>query len=963
MRPMSPDPTDATAVPDVSLVETLLAAETETERHARLREVGDARALVRTIKAEVDRSMDADGRRALALGRLAAELAELDDDEEVRAYALWIEALGLTAHSEFGEALEAFDRARAAFDGLGRSVDAARVATRQVQALAMSGDLEAALALAHEVRATFDANRLDLEAAHASINIGAIEVRLGRNDRATVALGSALEGYRRVGNQKGMAQAHANLGYAAQQQDRYEDAAHHLEAALAIFERLDMPQSAAGVRVVLALLQQRSGRYASALEHLTRVRVAYRELDLEIDAALAQIEEAGVRVELNMLREGAQLAQEVAELFAERGMGFERYRALMVLGAARLREGAHREAEEVFQRAGDGWRELGNHAEAALAELRIAAVHLDAEEQTAATFRPELEAILVRAESAVRELRDLDAPAHLCFGLGIVADLKAALVAAGTGGDDGGAEIEEAARLAAELGSPSLRVEVARRRGLRAQGRGDLEAAERAYREAIELLEEVRATLQVDAYKSSYFGSQLKVYRDLVDLLLDQGRDAEAFETAERARSRALLDLIEAGTPVSGEQDPLALGLTVELDAARRELDRAYLDAEGEDDGSTWSEVVSIEERVASLGQEIARLRTNGVVEPSAVPGLEEIVASLPERSTLVQYVGSAQGINAFAVDEGGVRAFRLGDLEAVRAHLDRLYFYLQRVSLGGQWKVYSDEALARMVDEQLAALYRALLEPLGLELDGRELIVTPFGPLHGVPFAALHDGTGYLIDRATVSVAPSASVYALCRRRERRAAGPPTAFGVPVEDIPAVREEIHDFARRFEAARTFLGDEATLEAFRREASSANLLHVATHGVHRPDNPMFSGLRFADGWLAAADLYALDLRADMVVLSACESGAATLDPGNEHLGLIRGFIFAGVPSLVGSLWAVKDRQTFELMSALYQRLAAGAPLGEALREAQLELRERHPNPYHWAAFTLTGDADRRLALP
>lgn len=955
---MLPDPTDVpTAVLGEVEVETLLCIESDDGRRERLRSVRDPAALARAIKSEVDRSMDADGRRALALGRLAAELSLLVDDPEVRAYTHWTEALGLTAHSEFGAALEAFGRARAAFTALGRPVDAARVATREVQALAMSGDLESALALGHEVRATFQDNDLDLEAAHASINIGAIEVRMGRNDRAAVELRRALEGYRRAGNRKGMAQAHANLGNAAQQQDRYDDAGYHLEAALAIFEELAMPQSAAGVRVVLAQLRQRAGRFASALEHLTRARAAYRDLDLVTDAALVQLEEAGVRVELNMLREAAQLAEEVAEHFSERGMDLERLRALMVLGAVRLREGSHREAEEVLLQAREGWLQLGNHAEAAFADLQVGAVHLDAVQTSAGAFRAELGGALQRAEGAVGRLRDLDAPTHLCFGLGLVADLKDLR---DPGGDGGTAEAEEVAELAASLGSPSLRVATLRRQGRRAHGRGDHATAERCYREAIELLEEVRAGLRVDAYKSAYFGSQLAVYLDLVDLLLDRGRPEEAFETAERARSRALLDLVEAGAPHAGDQDPLVQGLRSELDAARQELDLAYLAAEGEKDGTRWARVVRIEERVARLGQEIARLGKADAVGASLVPRLEEIAAVLPEGATLVQYVGTTRGITAFTLDERGIRSFRLGELETVRSHLDRLYFCLQRVSLGGQWNIYSDEALVRMVDEQLAALHRILLAPLELEQDGRELVFTPFGALHGVPFAALHDGTGYLIDRGPVSVAPSASVYALCRRRVRREAGPPTAFGVPVDDIPAVREEIEDFAGRFGESRAFLGDLATLDAFRRVAPNAGLLHVATHGVHRPDNPMFSGLRFADGWLAAADLYALDLRAEIVVLSACESSAATLDPGNEHLGLIRGFMYAGVPSLVGSLWAVKDRHTYELMTALYRRLAAGETLSRALRGAQLELRERHPNPYHWAAFTVTGDGERRL---
>jgi CHAT domain-containing protein len=138
------------------------------------------------------------------------------------------------------------------------------------------------------------------------------------------------------------------------------------------------------------------------------------------------------------------------------------------------------------------------------------------------------------------------------------------------------------------------------------------------------------------------------------------------------------------------------------------------------------------------------------------------------------------------------------------------------------------------------------------------------------------------------------------------------------------------------------------------------VLHIATHGAFRPDNPMFSGLRLSDGWLAARDLYGMRLQAALVVLSACETGLFGQGSGDEVLGLARGFLYAGAPSLVTSLWPVHDEHTAELMAEFYTRLRQGTPVAAALREAQLALKERHPNPYYWAAFTITGDPQRTI---
>jgi CHAT domain-containing protein len=138
-------------------------------------------------------------------------------------------------------------------------------------------------------------------------------------------------------------------------------------------------------------------------------------------------------------------------------------------------------------------------------------------------------------------------------------------------------------------------------------------------------------------------------------------------------------------------------------------------------------------------------------------------------------------------------------------------------------------------------------------------------------------------------------------------------------------------------------------------------LHFASHGKFRSDEPLGSGLLLAkdadnDGLLTVGELYSMQLDADLVTLSACETGLGKVANGDDVVGLTRGFLFAGSRSIVASLWSVDDRATATLMKAFYDNLATH-PKREALRRAQASARQEFPHPFFWAAFQLTGRGD------
>jgi CHAT domain-containing protein len=225
---------------------------------------------------------------------------------------------------------------------------------------------------------------------------------------------------------------------------------------------------------------------------------------------------------------------------------------------------------------------------------------------------------------------------------------------------------------------------------------------------------------------------------------------------------------------------------------------------------------------------------------------------------------------------------------------------------------------------------------------------------LHYVPFHALFDGNGYLIDSFTVSYAPSASIYVQHRRKQVNRTGCSLIMGVPDRQAPSIYEELQAVAEIAPQAKVFLGTHASEAVLREHGPRSRLIHIATHGFFRQDNPMFSGIRLGESRLTLYDLYQLKLPAELITLSGCSTGLNVIAAGDELIGLVRGLLSAGAQSLLLTLWDVNDSSTADFMKAFYRRLFNRPDRALALREAMVELRQRYPHPYYWAPFILVG---------
>jgi len=248
-----------------------------------------------------------------------------------------------------------------------------------------------------------------------------------------------------------------------------------------------------------------------------------------------------------------------------------------------------------------------------------------------------------------------------------------------------------------------------------------------------------------------------------------------------------------------------------------------------------------------------------------------------------------------------------------------------------------------------------------------KRLIVVPHGALHKVPFAALNDGKQFMVDKYALSVAPSSTVLEYVVKKRNRNRGRFLAFANPNTDyVPLgfAEIEVNNISGLFSKKEIYSRGEATEGKAKGRTSSPDIIHFACHGEFNDKQPMQSGLLLSkdadnDGYLQVHEIFGLDLRnANLVVLSACDTGLSKIYGGDDLVGLSRGFIYAGTPSLIATLWEVADRSTAILMKEFYKNwYTKGLSKPEALRQAQLKLKAmpEYRHPFYWAPFIIIGD--------
>ena len=333
---------------------------------------------------------------------------------------------------------------------------------------------------------------------------------------------------------------------------------------------------------------------------------------------------------------------------------------------------------------------------------------------------------------------------------------------------------------------------------------------------------------------------------------------------------------------------------------------------------------------------------------------LEQIRAALSPDTALVEYFRIQDRNSRLCAEARPTPDCSRNGTSRIHKLLQLLQLQMSKFQLGSEYLTAFSEPLRLSTEVHLKGLYQELLAPVREWLDGRHLVFVPHGLLHYIPFHALHDGESYLVDQYSISYAPSASVYAVCQNKQVNTVGDSLVLGVPDAQAPLIRAEVEALSNILANAKLFLGEAATEDVLRTHGHNSRMVHIATHGYFRQDNPMFSSIRLGDTHLSLCDLAHLRLPAELIVLSGCATGLNVVTPGDELMGLVRGLLQAGAQSLILSLWDVHDQSTKEFMIGFYTRLQQGLSKARAMQATMLELRQRHPHPYYWAPFSLIG---------
>jgi CHAT domain-containing protein len=508
---------------------------------------------------------------------------------------------------------------------------------------------------------------------------------------------------------------------------------------------------------------------------------------------------------------------------------------------------------------------------------------------------------------------------------------------------------------------------------------GEIDEALEYYHRSLDILEELRASRGAESFRASFLDEYNMVYRNLILFYADLNQPERAFEITERSRARAFLDSLATGQ-VQLSDDDLNLLLLREIEAYQTVEAIRFALAEIQNASNPDSDqLANIEEEFYRAKQNHAsiqdEIRARGenleslIPMRQNVPDFAAIQSVLGPATTLVSYYTLRDNYLVFVVDEASVNMLVLEvDPDEVWAEVQVFHRF---------------DNLAEAYPKEAVRLHDMLVAPIRSLLNTPHLLIVPHGALHYLPFAGLTDGSRYLLDDFSISYLPSASVLLQVKPsptdwRERRGVvvgNPKTDPSEGLSSLVHAEKEAQFIGSLFEIE-PLLGEQATPSQLKNRLAGAAFLHLAAHGRFNTFTPLESYIALApefgdeSGLLKVSHIFSLDLsQTDLVVLSACQtqignvSRSLQFDAGDELVNMTRSFLVAGASSVVGTLWSVEDRPTELLMAAFYTHYHAGVGKAEALRLAQLEVRQSFPNPFYWAAFSLSGDPGEILEFP
>ena len=523
------------------------------------------------------------------------------------------------------------------------------------------------------------------------------------------------------------------------------------------------------------------------------------------------------------------------------------------------------------------------------------------------------------------------------------------------------------------------------------------ELARSAFEDAVGVVENLRSKVVGEEQRQHFLAQSLTPYHRLIEVLIESRQDQEALLMAERARARVLVDVLQTGkvdidtdlTPEEKQKkDTLTARITALNSQVYTERIKSLPDESRVNSLETELQKTRMELEAVTVSQLASRPDSERRLGRSTTITKGEIAALITKDTAIIHFAVTKENVFVFVLRKGEQNSLNL-IVKKVAVTPDQLSLLCRRFHY----------ALASRSSEVRALgikLYDVLLRPIRNELVSKaNLIIVPDGPLWEVSFQALQSSANrYLIEDAAISYAPSITALREMRRaaNSRVASGAATAlvaFGDPIVSdktsstvtarfmdsrllpLPDSARQVLLLKRLYgRSSRVYVGPSASEVRAKAEVGDSRIIHFATHGIFNDSSPMYSQIVLAnpseesgqDGLLEAWEIMNLKLKADLVVLSACETARGRISAGEGVIGMTWACFVAGAPALIASQWKVESGSTTEFMLAMHRTLlrqrnknTEGAKAA-ALREAALSLlrTRRYNHPFYWAPFILVG---------
>jgi len=977
------------------LAETLVQAQTETEKAALLAE---EKALV---TLELVRALITQGRRfygqgrypqALAVYGLAQSIGEQIDDKAGIANVLG--NIGIVHYSQgnSAQALEYHQKSLALSETLGDKAVIARTLGNIGNAHNSQGNYAQALEYYQKCLVLSESLGDKAVIASALHSIGNVHNSQGNYTQALEYHQKSLALSEALGNKAGIASTLTNIGNTHRSQGNYAQALEYHQKSLALSESLGNKAVIASTLGNIGNVHISRGNYMQALEYYLK--------SLALNEALGN--KAGIANTLNSIGSvhGSQgnyaqaLEYYQKSLVLKESLGNKAVIAgtLTNIGNVHNSQGNYAQALEYYQKSLALSEALGAKEDIASTLNNIGSTHIS--QGNYAQALEYYQKCLVLSES----LGDKAVIASTLVGMGIAHNKQGRFTQARD-------LAQRAATLARQVGRSELLWESYLAAGTAYRALNQSAQARQAYTDAINTIETIRTQVAGGAQgMQGFFESKLSPYQAMVDLLLTENNLVEALTYAERAKARALLDVMHNGrvniTKAMTEKERereralnnqlISLNTQIFRESQREKPDKTRIEALEKDLQKTRLEYEAFETNLYAAHPELKVRR-----------GEAEIL-TLEEARTLLPDIGTAA--LKFVVAEEKTSLFVLtksapGSQAAVEVKVFPIA--IKQKDLEERVKQFRDQVAARdqAFAKNAAAMFQLLLAPARPLLQGKTtLIIVPDGPLWELPFQALQSPENrYLLQDHAVFYAPSLTVLremVKLRRQNRAPAATSTllAVGNPalgqqtvklVQDatmgeklgpLPAAHRQAEELGKLYgqQRSKVYTGADATEERVKTESANYNILHLAAHGALNNRSPMYSHIVLSqmdengkeDGLLEAWELMKLDLKADLAVLSACETARGRVVGGEGVIGLTWALFVAGCPTTVVSQWKVNDRSTADLMVEFHKQLKTRSAsldsrnsIAQALRQAALKLldKSQYRHPYYWAGFIVVGD--------